>query len=232
MHYYYCYRRLEIKGISLIASRTSWNPQIYIARWLYHLYYRLNNGMTIFSRKLIVILEQGFHFLLVLRTLPLLSPIIIISADDMKQRAQSTIDALILTAALNNEFGITKARLARELVLTYRKVNKHCEELVQKRLLEYDPVTRTYRATPLGKEMVKLTEQLAVHYTPVNNILTKYKSRLEVDRIKTRNHARRILKEVYASSKARISLFAASPLLLIEHSLIHLDECITQALPC
>ena len=185
-----------------------------------------------FKRKLIVILEQGFHFLLVLRTLPLLSPIIIISADDMKQRAQSTIDALILTAALNNEFGITKARLARELVLTYRKVNKHCEELVQKRLLEYDPVTRTYRATPLGKEMVKLTEQLAVHYTPVNNILTKYKSRLEVDRIKTRNHARRILKEVYASSKARISLFAASPLLLIEHSLIHLDECITQALPC
>jgi predicted transcriptional regulator len=150
----------------------------------------------------------------------------------MKQRAQSTIDALILTAALNNEFGITKARLAQELVLTYRKVNRHCEELVQKRLLEYDPVTRTYHATPLGREMVKLTEQLAVDYTPVNNMLAKYKSRLEAGRIKTRNHARRFLKETYAEGKAKLSLFAASPLLLIEQSFIHLDECIAQALPC
>jgi predicted transcriptional regulator len=150
----------------------------------------------------------------------------------MKQRAQSTIDALILTAALNNEFGITKARLARELVLTYRKVNRHCEELVQKCLLEYDPVTRTYHATPLGREMVKLTEQLAVHYTPVNNMLAKYKSRLELGRIKTRDHARRILQEAYANSKAKLSLFAASPLLLIEQSFIHLDEGIAQVLPC
>jgi predicted transcriptional regulator len=150
----------------------------------------------------------------------------------MKQRARSTIDALILTAALENEFGITKARLARELVLTYRKVNRHCEELVQKRLLEYDPVTRTYRATALGKEMVRLTEQLAVHYTPVNNMLTKYKSRLEVGRINTKNHAKRILKEAYSSGRGKISLFAASPLLLIEQSFIHLDECIAQILPC
>ena len=150
----------------------------------------------------------------------------------MKQRAQPTVDALILTAALNNEFGITKARLARELVLTYRKVNRHCEELVQKRLLEYDPVTRTYHATPLGKEMVKLTEQLAVHYTPVNNMLTKYKSRIEVGRIKTRDHARQILNETYVNTKAKLSLLAASPLLLIEHSIMHLDECIAQVLPC
>jgi predicted transcriptional regulator len=150
----------------------------------------------------------------------------------MKQRTQSTINALILTAALNNEFGITKARLVRELVLTYRKVNKHCEELVEKRLLEYDSVTRTYHATPLGRELVKLTEQLAVHYTPVNNMLAKYKSRLEVGRIKTRDHAQRILKETYADSKAKLSLFAASPLLLIEQSFIHLDECIAQVLPC
>ncbi len=150
----------------------------------------------------------------------------------MKQRAESTIDALILTAALNNEFGITKARLAPELVLTYRKVNKHCEELVQKRLLEYEPVTRTYHATPLGKEMVKLTEQLASHYTPINNMLAKYKSRLEMGRIKTRDHSRRILREIYADGKAKLSLFAASPLLLLEQSFIHLDECIAQVLLC
>jgi predicted transcriptional regulator len=150
----------------------------------------------------------------------------------MKQRAQSTIDALILTAAMKNEFGITKARLAQELVLTYRRVNKHCEELIQKRLLEYDPVTRTYHATPLGREIVKLTEQLAVHYTPVNNMLVKYKSRLDLGRIKTRDHARRILRETYANGRAKLSLFAASPLLLIEQSFIHLDECIVQALPC
>ena len=150
----------------------------------------------------------------------------------MKQRAQSTIDALILTAAMKNEFGITKARLARELVLTYRRVNKRCEDLVQKRLLEYDPVTRTYHATPLGREMVKLTEQLAVHYTPVNNMLSKYKSRLELGRIRTRDRAQRILKETYANSRAKLSMFAASPLLLLEHIIMHLDECIVQALPC
>lgn len=150
----------------------------------------------------------------------------------MKQRAQSTIEALILTAALNNEFGITKARLARELVLTYRKLNRHCEELVQKRLLAYDPVTRTYHATPMGRKMVKLTEQLAVHYSPVSNMLAKYKSRLEVGKIKNRNQARQILKENYAGTKAKLSMFAASPLLLIEQSFIHLDEFIAQVLPC
>jgi hypothetical protein len=63
-------------------------------------------------------------------------------------------------------------------------------------------------------------------------MLDKYKSRLEVGRTKTRNHARRILKEAYASSRTKISLFAASPLLLIEQSFIHLDECIAQVLPC
>jgi predicted transcriptional regulator len=150
----------------------------------------------------------------------------------MKLRTQSTINALILTAALNNEFGITKVRLVRELVLTYSKVNKHCEELVEKRLLEYDSVTRTYHATPLGREIVKLTEQLAVHYTPVNNMLAKYKSRLEVGRIKTRNRARQILEETYANTKAKLSLFAVSPLLLLEHTIMHLDECIVNTLPC
>jgi predicted transcriptional regulator len=149
----------------------------------------------------------------------------------MKLRGQSTIDALILTAALNNEFGITRARLAQELVLTYRRVNKHCEELVQKCLLEYNPVTRTYHATPLGKEMVKLTEQLAVHYTPVNSMLAKYKLRLEEGKMKTRDHARRILKETYANSKSKLSLFAAS-LLLLENSFMHLHVCLLEALPC
>ena len=150
----------------------------------------------------------------------------------MKQRTQSTINALILTAALNNEFGITKARLARELVLTYRKVNKHCEELVEKRLIEYDPVTRTFHATPLGTEVVKLTEQLAVHYTPVNNMLAKYKPRLEAGRIKTGNRARQVLKQTYTNTKAHLSLFAVSPLVLVEHLVLHLDECIVNALPC
>jgi len=136
----------------------------------------------------------------------------------MKLRGQSTIDALILTAALNNEFGITRARLAQELVLTYRMVNKHCEELVQKCLLEYNPVTRTYHATPMGKEMVKLTEQLAVHFTPVNSMLAKYKLRLEEGKMKTSHHVRRILKETQANGKSKLSLFATS-FLLLENSL-------------
>ena len=150
----------------------------------------------------------------------------------MKLRGQSTIDALILTAALNNEFGITRARLVQELVLTYGRVNKHCEELVQKRLLEYNPVTRTYHATPLGKEMVKLTEQLAVHYTPVNSMLAKYKLRLEEGKMKTRDHTRRILKEAYANSKSKLSLFAAIFLLLLENSFMYLQDCLLETVPC
>ena len=150
----------------------------------------------------------------------------------MRLRTGSTIDALILTAALNNEFGITKARLSHELVLTYRKVNEHCEDLVQKRLLEYNPVTRTYQATPLGKEMVKLTEQLATHYNPVNSILAKYKARLDDGRIKTIDHAQRILKGTYADNKSRLTLFAASPLLLLVHAIMYVDDCLLKAIFC
>ncbi len=179
-----------------------------------------------------VILEQGFRFLPEKQKALLLLSFILTIIASMKQRTRSTINALILTAALNNEFGITKARLARELVLTYRKVNKHCEELVEKRLLEYDSVTRTYHATPLGREMVKLTEQLAVHYTPVNNMLAKYKSRLDVDRIKARSRARQIVEETYTNTKAYLSLFAVSPLVIVEHLILHLDECIVNAVPC
>jgi predicted transcriptional regulator len=150
----------------------------------------------------------------------------------MKQRTQFTINALILTAALNNEFGIPKARLARELVLTYSKLNKHCDELVEKRLLEYNAVTRTYHATPLGREVVKLTEQLAVYYTPVDNMLSKYKSHLEAGRLKARKRARQILEESYTNTKAYASLFVISPLVFAEHLILRLDECIVNALPC
>jgi predicted transcriptional regulator len=176
------------------------------------------------------ILEQLFRFLpeqgmrlLLLTFAALLS---------MRLRSRYTIEALILTAALNNEFGITKARLAHELVLTYRRVNNHCEELVQKRLLDYNPVTRTYQATPLGREMVKLTEQLAVHYAPVDSMLSKYKSRIEEGRAKRGDHARRILKGIYTNNKSRLSLFAASPLLLLEHAIMHVDDCLLQAVLC
>jgi hypothetical protein len=76
----------------------------------------------------------------------------------MKQRTQITINALILTAASNNEFGITKARLTQELVLTYRRVNKHCEELVEKRLLE----SNKWRMIYLGcnHEVIKSNQEI------------------------------------------------------------------------
>ncbi|MFL6423454.1 MAG: hypothetical protein ACJ71R_07665 [Nitrososphaeraceae archaeon] len=176
------------------------------------------------------ILEQLFCFLPEQGMRPLL--LIFAALSIMILRSRSTTEALILTAALNNEFGITKARLAHELVLTYRRVNKHCDELVQKRLLEYNPVTRTYQATPLGKEMVKLTEQLAVDYTPVNSMLSKYKSRIEEGRVKREDHAQRILKGTYTNTKLRLSLFAASPLLLLEQAIMYIDDCLLQAVRC
>jgi hypothetical protein len=79
--------------------------------------------------------------------------------------------------------------------------------------------------------MVKLTEQLAVHYTPVNSMLAKYKLRLEEGKMKTTDHARRILKETYANSKSKLSLFTAS-FLLLENSFMHLHDCLLEALPC
>jgi predicted transcriptional regulator len=176
------------------------------------------------------ILEQLFCFLPEQGMRPLLLTFAALSI--MILRSRSTTEALILTAALNNEFGITKARLAHELVLTYRRVNKHCDELVQKRLLEYDPVTRTYQATPIGKEMVKLTEQLAVDYTPVNSMLSKYKSRIEEGRVKREDHTQRILKGTYTNTKLRLSLFAASPLLLLEQAIMYIDDCLLQAVRC
>lgn len=176
------------------------------------------------------ILEQLFCFLSEQGMRPLL--LIFAALSIMILRSRSTTEALILTAALNNEFGITKARLAHELVLTYRRVNRHCDELVQKRLLEYNPVTRTYQATPLGKEMVKLTEQLAVDYTPVNSMLSKYKSRIKEGRVKREDHAQRILKGTYTNTKLRLSLFAASPLLLLEQAIMYIDDCLLQAVRC
>lgn len=80
--------------------------------------------------------------------------------------------------------------------------------------------------------MVKLTEQLASHYTPIDSMFAKYKSRLEIGRIKTKDKSRRILKQIYSDGKAKLSLFAASPLLLVEQLFIHLDECIAEVLPC
>jgi predicted transcriptional regulator len=151
---------------------------------------------------------------------------------DVKQRTRSTVDALILSAALHSDFGVTKARLARELVLTYRKVNEHCEGLIEKRLLEYNPVTRTYHTTPLGRKIVELTEELAVHYRPVSNVLTKYKSRLEVGRIQTRERSRRIMKETIVQGKAKLNLFSVGPLLVLEPSFIHLEHHLINALVC
>jgi predicted transcriptional regulator len=148
----------------------------------------------------------------------------------MKQRAQSTIDALILIAASHDDFGITKVRLTQELVLRYRMVNQHCEQLVQKRMLDYDPVTRTYHVTHLGEEMIKLIEDLANHYTPVNNVLTKYKARLEAHKLKTSDHVRRIMKESY--TKASLSTLAASPLLTIEQLFIQLNAFLAEPVFC
>lgn len=150
----------------------------------------------------------------------------------MKQRPEYTIDALILSAAWHSDFGITKARLAKDLVLTYSKVNESCDHLMQKSLLEYDSVTRTYHITPPGREMIRLTEELADHYSPVEQMLSKYKSRVETGIREAREQSRQKLKDTYETGKEKLGLVAASPLLFVEQSLVHLDECVVQVLPC
>ena len=150
----------------------------------------------------------------------------------MKQRPQYTINALILEAATRNDFGVTKASLSRELVLTYQKVNDYCEELVQKGLLDYDPTTRTYLATPAGSQMLRLTKELGYHYSPVKSIFTKYKTRIDTGAKGRRERTRKILEQTYQEGQLRLKLVVASPLLLAEHLFIYLDECIVQALPC
>lgn len=72
--------------------------------------------------------------------------------------SQSTLNALILTAGLNNEFGLTKTRLAQELVLICRKVNKHCEELVAKHLLEAKKWSVIYSSC--NREAIKSAQEI------------------------------------------------------------------------
>jgi hypothetical protein len=64
----------------------------------------------------------------------------------MNQHTQPKTNAPILSARLlKDEFGYAKARLVQELlVLTYRKVNKYCKDLVAKRLLESNRWLRIY----------------------------------------------------------------------------------------
>jgi predicted transcriptional regulator len=150
----------------------------------------------------------------------------------MKQRPRNTIDALILSAASYGKFGATKAALARDLSLTYARVNEYCDDLVQRALLRYDSVTRTYHVTPSGREMLRLTEELAEHYSPVEDLMTRYRSRVETGVMEAREQSRRMLKGTCDASKERLSVIAASPLLLMEQTMVHMDECLVQLLPC
>ena len=102
----------------------------------------------------------------------------------IKQRSKSSIDALILAAASQSGLGVNKAKLVRDLVLPYSKLNSHCDRLVSRKLLLFNPVTRCYQVTSKGEEVLQLTEELAHHYSPFDQMLNKYKSRSEADNLR------------------------------------------------
>lgn len=150
----------------------------------------------------------------------------------MKQRSQFAVDALILRAAAQHDFGISKASISRDLVLPYQKVNQHCDSLVNRRLLSYDSVTRTHYLTPLGRQVLSLSEELQNHYSPMNQLLAKYRDRIAAGAKVKQDHCRQTLRKTYLDGQTRLKLCVASPLLASEHLFALLDECIVQALPC
>lgn len=80
--------------------------------------------------------------------------------------------------------------------------------------------------------MLRLTEELAGHYLPIEQMLAKYKSRLEMGMMEASDHSRQILKDTYDMGKEKLGIIAVSPLLFMQQSMVHFDECLVQVLPC
>jgi len=78
----------------------------------------------------------------------------------MAYRTREEIFASILNIA-GSGAGITRSKIMFGSYLTYSQVVEYSKILIQRGLLEYDPINRTYKTTPGGFTFMQLQNELS-----------------------------------------------------------------------
>ncbi len=77
----------------------------------------------------------------------------------MPYRTREEIFASILDIA-GSGAGITRSKIMFSSYLTYAQVVEYSKILIQRGLLEYDPINRTYKTSPSGFTYIQLQNEL------------------------------------------------------------------------
>ena len=77
----------------------------------------------------------------------------------MGYRTREEIFSSILDIAGSGE-GITRSKIMFGSYLTYAQVVEYSKILIQRGLLEYDPINRTFKTTPNGFTYIQLQNEL------------------------------------------------------------------------
>jgi predicted transcriptional regulator len=84
-----------------------------------------------------------------------------------KHRTKTEIIGQIIQAAANDRTdGITKTRIMYSLLLSYGSLQEYLSILLQNGLLEYLPISETYRTTEKGLKFLRLLEELQQELSP------------------------------------------------------------------
>lgn len=92
----------------------------------------------------------------------------------MKQRSRLAIITLILESA-QNEDGVPKSKLMRNVMLSYPRMRSYCALLVEKGLLEFSSDRKGYVLTDRGMEGLKKCQELSEYIAPVSAMVKRYR---------------------------------------------------------
>ena len=93
----------------------------------------------------------------------------------MKQRSTLAIVSLILESTARRKRGVSKTRIMRDVVLTYKRASRYCNMMVEKGLLAYTPESRTYLLTPKGFEVLQSSKEIFGYLGDVKRMVERYK---------------------------------------------------------
>jgi predicted transcriptional regulator len=77
----------------------------------------------------------------------------------MAYRSREEIFASILSTA-GSGAGITRSKIMFGSYLTYAQVVEYSKKLIQRGLLEYDPINKTFKTTPSGFTFIQLHNEM------------------------------------------------------------------------
>lgn len=77
----------------------------------------------------------------------------------MAYRSREEIFASILSTA-GSGAGVTRSKIMFGSYLTYAQVVEYSKILIERGLLEYDPLNRTFRTTPSGFTFIQLQNEI------------------------------------------------------------------------